>query len=63
MLAKFWKKNKYSVTDLLSFRLPQSKITDDWDVSKGFMKYDSAHRTKKTCSELYPSCFKDLDVS
>jgi hypothetical protein len=27
------------------------------------MKYDNAHRTKEACSELFPSCIKDVDVS
>jgi hypothetical protein len=48
--------------DLLLFRLPQREMNER-DVGRDFMKYDNAHRTKEACSELFPSCIKDVDVS
>lgn len=41
--------------------LPQSEMANEWEVGGDFMKYDSAHRTKQACWELFPSCFKDVD--
>jgi hypothetical protein len=55
------KEKEILLTDLFFFRLPQSEMANEWEVGGDFMKYDSAHRTKQACWELFPSCFKDVD--